>query len=1770
MKKAVYFLIFVGYSLIFLSTVSALQWSVTDYLPQPRYSTDLCPDPGAVAGVNPLVNNIYFPVEGFPTIACSGDDFRMIVDLGVDPAATTTSGWTIEFLSHSDGTDPQKYTVLSSSITVHKDYNYDLYRLTCQFPPNIVPDLYDVTLFVLVNSVPMDDRAYRAVKVVDSIKDTFYFAHMTDVHENDPRSTEDGYADWAVDDIIQMLNFLNPEFCIISGDLVYGADSYEEEYEASFNRWQAATFPTFKVPGNHDASGIGGTSPFCWGVDGLNYYKDFVGPPYYSFDYGDFHFIGLNSMERPVGDRFPNLDIWGAMNDAEMQWFETDAEAAHAAGKKIFVYLHHDPTRENTPGFEMHAVWNYSYNDSHTEFLRICRENKIEAVFVGHDHYDDYHEYQYTGGITKFVQTTTPASETRADGYWGFRLIKVENNEITTYDFQHPYFQSMPYADLTSATQTSPLTAIPYLDFELLQGTNNGTDTTVKLNVINRFSRSMDGMLRFRVLLSAGAYEVVNGVINTESMGSSQKIYTVTTTIAEGSEKAVTIRPGTTPPASPQELWGIARTGSVTLNWQQVLVSDLAGYRIYWGQTDPPIQTIDITELQLDYPEQPSWKISGLTNNTDYYFQIKAFDKTAIESAPSNLISLRPHIPPQTPGNFHAASGNESVTLYWDPVQKTVSGYSLFYGTTSNVYNGNDSNAGPSPIDAGLNTSFQVTGLENGQDYFFRVMARDSLNGGSELSGEVSAVPMAVSATGDVNNDGYLNEIDYKLLTHYLVRDGKLPTQYQAAVDMNEDGRIDLRDAVIIAQLAKGLNTAPVPQFTFDPVTADISKTITFDASASYDRESSQNQLQYRWDFTSDGLFDTAYSSEKTVTHSYSTNDMHTITLEVCDPHGLSSKVTRWILPRIAEHLILIDIDACKRDVLYKGVRDHFTGPPSTALPAFAEIIGPITLTASDNATFDDPGTLGANYGHSIFPTVTLATQATIFTGDFPGSHGIMGNSWFNRETLEFRGYTGNDVLRVFFESLANNDLQHTSNTIYMTHADYYPSGKSVLLFNQYSKGVTNWIIPSYTEFLQYLTSDQEYDNVCSYRAIEEIYLNGLHDIMTIYYAGHDSNSHSNGPTDQLRFLRDVLDYEIDLLINGGTVHYEFGVTDSESDIDFPGLKNMPDPQHPGKTLWETTVFGFTADHGQTGTKNEISHAINYTQINPITAQAGFNTVNSKDALENKTMDVDYNDYDAVYCENGGSAFFYIKNRNTLNWNDLPRFKEDTMQLAREFARENRGGRDLPTDCIEMIIVRKTFQRDGTEYSHGYYVYTGNGMENMNDPAWEDNYIIDIEEYFASASNNDEMVLFEDNVKLLQKLGYHSPPVNQITKEIELTMGDTLYSKSSSGRDEEYPNALQALKLLEDHRSGDLYFLSNYNESKSYDDGYYFAVKTYTGEHGNLNSDDINIPFVFAGAPISEAGLGGTIDVAGNFDFSPTAAQILGMVMPGTDGKGLFYDLQEYWQIEAVKNTHIYFPQTHYIIPNGTFNCPVLVSGLQNMNGFRFSLKYQNENHRLFQMTSVEEGYTLVNWYVAHRDHKFRTEVSGTTPYTPHAGNGLLLNVFFETVQTLQIGSQHSIAVEHEYIAEQGAVMKGGESTASINLIVSADSDADTLPDLWELQYTADLNSLSPFSDFDMDGVFDRDEYYSLTNPATSDSDEDGVSDYDEMNLFHTNPLNADTDGDNVSDGIEVENGSDPLNNDSFLVPDLFLISIFILILALGGIIMYHLSKMDQHFSAPA
>jgi len=65
-------------------------------------------------------------------------------------------------------------------------------------------------------------------------------------------------------------------------------------------------------------------------------------------------------------------------------------------------------------------------------------------------------------------------------------------------------------------------------------------------------------------------------------------------------------------------------------------------------------------------------------------------------------------------------------------------------------------------------------------------------------------------------------------------------------------------------------------------------------------------------------------------------------------------------------------------------------------------------------------------------------------------------------------------------------------------------------------------------------------------------------------------------------------------------------------------------------------------------------------------------------------------------------------------------------------------------------------------------------------------------------------------------------------------------------------------------------------------------------------------------------------------------------------------------------------------------------------------------------------------------------------------------------------------------------------------------------------------------ADDDQDGLTNPWEVRYGTDHKKSDTDNDGLTDYEEVMIYFSNPKVADTDGDGNADGIEVKNGFNP------------------------------------------
>jgi hypothetical protein len=143
------------------------------------------------------------------------------------------------------------------------------------------------------------------------------------------------------------------------------------------------------------------------------------------------------------------------------------------------------------------------------------------------------------------------------------------------------------------------------------------------------------------------------------------------------------------------------------------------------------------------------------------------------------------------------------------------------------------------------------------------------------------------------------------------------------------------------------------------------------------------------------------------------------------------------------------------------------------------------------------------------------------------------------------------------------------------------------------------------------------------------------------------------------------------------------------------------------------------------------------------------------------------------------------------------------------------------------------------------------------------------------------------------------------------------------------------------------------------------------------------------------------------------------------------------------------------------------------------------------------------------------------------------------------VGNEPTLEIPTATVSDAGLYRltvsnSAGEESTTTQMAVLADGDGDGIPDIFEtntgvfVSFT-DTGTDPNASDSDGDGLSDFDEIFvHRTDPNDPDTDGDGLSDGQEILVYGTDPLNPDTDGDGLSDGDEVlVYGSDPFKTDT-------------------------------------
>ena len=415
-------------------------------------------------------------------------------------APETTTDWNVELF----------YDDISVAVQVDQatyDSGLDKWTLTTTIPNVDLYELYDMRVTA---SESLVDTVRNAVKVIDQFKDDYYFIHITDTHlpghtfygesgyETDESELDDLY------EVIKDINLLNPEFVLLTGDLINEGEL--EDFECLRNHTLAVELlekfevPVYIVPGNHDLGGWDATPP-PQGTSRREWWRFFGWrqreiPPTqteylthdYSFDYGDVHFTGLEAYDNYDSYMY---DVYGDYSfiSSQLTWLNNDLAAAGDKTKVLF--YHYDFKGEmdlSALGVDM-ALWGHTHTDAE----------------------DATHPYN--------ISTASVCDENRT-----FRVIRVNNGSLQAESSVHTHSSG----DMLTLTYNT---------------VNDGSLDVVSATIQNNYDLSFNhGLVKFVMPSSEFGYDITNGRLMQVMDNGSTVVCYVEVTIPASDEITVTIQ----------------------------------------------------------------------------------------------------------------------------------------------------------------------------------------------------------------------------------------------------------------------------------------------------------------------------------------------------------------------------------------------------------------------------------------------------------------------------------------------------------------------------------------------------------------------------------------------------------------------------------------------------------------------------------------------------------------------------------------------------------------------------------------------------------------------------------------------------------------------------------------------------------------------------------------------------------------------------------------------------------------------------------------------------------------------------------------------------------------------------------------------------------------------------------------------------------------------------------------------------------------------------
>jgi 3',5'-cyclic AMP phosphodiesterase CpdA len=557
----------------------------------------------------PLIKQLIYPTIGNPAIVKKGTTFT----IEFDPRDRQSGAAFVQMREFrvSVTTSCDQYAVTMElpvqSVAVGASSKWpeyaaspgkdnSLYLVTVGIPRALPEDLYNMTVTgVAKNGEGIVDTQPHALQAVEEYKDRFSFCQLTDIHVYGPelnnsfasyymRSTrpdgKDPSRKGAVyyQNAIQQINLMKPDFCVFTGDFMYGQSYFVQDQGAPWGITTEYEFeqlwfyeetlkldvPVFMTIGNHDSFSEGSEAAK---EDWFENWRRIYGPLYHSFDYGDNHFLALNSQDWPAEDRVlfdygvsiqsekykgefrGGGDRWApgvsseriaAIDESaftgQLKWMRDDL-ASHQASRIRVVATHQEPWRKEGSGLmwasgsvaglgaigSLKAAFGfaakYGNGSGRLAAVKLMSEYRVALEISGHLHSDFVEAFHWLDGTGQCVSANTTCTMINTDGvsrpYPGYRRIWINKGRVESVNYAEPSW-SYPFYFGTNVGGVTDLTTLSRLAIESSFAVEPGRATDATFTISNHLAKGLpSAFARFPMPRLSGGYYyvVVNGRI---------------------------------------------------------------------------------------------------------------------------------------------------------------------------------------------------------------------------------------------------------------------------------------------------------------------------------------------------------------------------------------------------------------------------------------------------------------------------------------------------------------------------------------------------------------------------------------------------------------------------------------------------------------------------------------------------------------------------------------------------------------------------------------------------------------------------------------------------------------------------------------------------------------------------------------------------------------------------------------------------------------------------------------------------------------------------------------------------------------------------------------------------------------------------------------------------------------------------------------------------------------------------------------------------------